>query len=542
DRLAIRPITWKLYQKPLPITVSLLLLELEIEDQYDNLSDMVSANVSGRGTPNISGRDTPSSQITEGDDGRAAGEVRQLDLPPPNIPTKQSRSEIDDKFCKFEIKKLIEGDETVSMVSDTWSTDVLASDSEIVEQQDRILLAVPTEQVASVLPAEPTLTMLDISETASEAWSTDVLASDSERLTEVDTDDTASVARSDDTARSEIEIESRADSEGNEETLQSATPCPDGSSITFPSISGIREDSGIGTSIVHQPSPTTSPLPSSSNVTGRGGTKSDYRRSTMEYVDKNANNISNMDYDKPLRDDRLVHLIDKLQINNEKSQNGDVKTEELDSCMASVENTVGRLSTASVTSSSSSGSEPRVKSNISTSDLPTPTVNGICDVVDGSIPNFSKPNASTGAIPKSISFDMTAERGDKELLDDDQKNKRGFFGKLKLSLRNRRGKAIRVTDDRCFDREAGGDGVDVCRHRLRRIMSEDVTSSGNVAGDTTDDILAKYRRKPSAASDTASVESNQSRTKEVEDERLSIDPNNVELSYAFADAKRKLRM
>ncbi|XP_024888105.1 GTPase-activating protein and VPS9 domain-containing protein 1-like isoform X3 [Temnothorax curvispinosus] len=517
-------------------------LELETEDQNDNLSDMVSANVSGRGTPNISGRDTPSSQITEGDDGRAAGEVRQLDLPPPNIPTKQSRSEIDDKFCKFEIKKLIEGDETVSMVSDTWSTDVLASDSEIVEQQDRILLAVPTEQVASVLPAEPTLTMLDISETASEAWSTDVLASDSERLTEVDTDDTASVARSDDTARSEIEIESRADSEGNEETLQSATPCPDGSSITFPSISGIREDSGIGTSIVHQPSPTTSPLPSSSNVTGRGGTKSDYRRSTMEYVDKNANNISNMDYDKPLRDDRLVHLIDKLQINNEKSQNGDVKTEELDSCMASVGDTVGRLSTASLTSSSSSGSEPRVKSNISTSDLPTPTVNGICDVVDGSIPNFSKPNASTGAIPKSISFDMTAERGDKELLDDDQKNKRGFFGKLKLSLRNRRGKAIRVTDDRCFDREAGGDGVDVCRHRLRRIMSEDVTSSGNVAGDTTDDILAKYRRKPSAASDTASVESNQSRTKEVEDERLSIDPNNVELSYAFADAKRKLRM
>lgn len=84
-------------------------LELETEDQNDNLSDMVSANVSGRGTPNISGRDTPSSQITEGDDGRAAGEARQLDLPPPSMPTKQSRSEIDDKFCKFEIKKLIEG-------------------------------------------------------------------------------------------------------------------------------------------------------------------------------------------------------------------------------------------------------------------------------------------------------------------------------------------------------------------------------------------------------------------------------------------------
>lgn len=75
---------------------------------------------------------------------------------------------------------------------------------------------------------------------------------------------------------------------------------------------------------------------------------------------------------------------------------------------------------------------------------------------------------------------MTAERGDKELLDDDQKNKRGFFGKLKLSLRNRRGKTFRGTDDRCYDREAGDD---VCsRHRLRRIMSEDVTSAGNIAG------------------------------------------------------------
>lgn len=152
--------------------------------------------------------------------------------------------------------------------------------------------------------------------------------------------------------------------------------------------------------------------------------------------------------------------------------------------MASVGDVVGRLSTASLTSSSSSGSEPRMKSNTSASDLPlpTPTVNGNCDAIDGASPSFSKPSASTGAIPKSISFDMTAERGDKELLDDDQKNKRSFFGKLKLSLRSRRGKAIRGTDDRCYDREAGGDGVDICRHRLRRIMSEDVTSASNVTG------------------------------------------------------------
>lgn len=50
---------------------------------------------------------------------------------------------------------------------------------------------------------------MDASETASQsdAWSTDVLASDTERLQDVDTDDTASVARSDDTARSEVDSE-----------------------------------------------------------------------------------------------------------------------------------------------------------------------------------------------------------------------------------------------------------------------------------------------------------------------------------------------
>lgn len=31
-------------------------MDLEAEDQNDNLSDMISANVSGRGTPNISGK------------------------------------------------------------------------------------------------------------------------------------------------------------------------------------------------------------------------------------------------------------------------------------------------------------------------------------------------------------------------------------------------------------------------------------------------------------------------------------------------------
>lgn len=88
------------------------------------------------------GRDTPSSQITEGEEGRggeeeirgSANEHRQV---VPSV-SKQSRSDIDDKFGKFEIKKQeVLGDETKSLVSDTWSTDVLASDSETVEQSER---------------------------------------------------------------------------------------------------------------------------------------------------------------------------------------------------------------------------------------------------------------------------------------------------------------------------------------------------------------------------------------------------------------------
>ncbi|XP_058798185.1 receptor-mediated endocytosis protein 6 homolog isoform X2 [Phymastichus coffea] len=561
-------------------------LEMENEDQNDNLSDMISANVSGRGTPNISGRDTPSSQITEGDEGRNGVDNRQLDLTPPTISNKQqqSRSEIDDKFCKFEIKKLMEGDETISLVSDTWSTDVLASDSEFVEQQERFLVLPPVEQPPPLI-SEPPQTNHDVSETASEAWSTDVLASDSERMTEVDTDDTASVARSDDTARSEIE--SRGEPEGGEDTPPPVNQISENSTQFFQ-----PRDDALPRSIVTVPSSPTTPL-SPSNVIGCGGAKSDYTRSTVEYVDNNANSISNASFVKSTVEDGLVHLINNLQIGmktagnrpdsdvanadtdgsalllashmnapalmlanlmneptvtSQKLPNGDVKTGLGE--LTSNGDIVVRLSTASLTSSSSSGSEPRiVKTTNQSSEINsqltnnrTSNCNSSNDVADSAI-SSPKPSSSTGAIPKSISFDMTAERGDKEMLDDDQKGKRGFFGKLKLSLRNRRGKSIRHPE---YERGLSDAGNDVStgegRHRLRRIMSEDVTSTCSTNSDTTDDILAKYRRKPSANSDTASVESTQSRTKEVEDERLFIDPNNVEMSFAFADAKRKLRM
>ena len=65
------------------------------------------------------------------------------------------------------------------------------------------------------------------------------------------------------------------------------------------------------------------------------------------------------------------------------------------------------------------------------------------------------PGSSTGAIPKSISFDMSADKGGRDL-DDDPKNKRGFFGKIRIGFRNRRGKSFRMNDE--FNgRNSGGD-------------------------------------------------------------------------------------
>lgn len=210
---------------------------IELEDQNDNLSDMLSANVSGRGTPNVSGRNTPLSQAEQEEENandaaldddivmdeaqdqqpinRNPANLNNLNInaPRPN-PSKQARSEIEDKFCKFEIKKLFGGDETVSLVSDTWSTDVLASDSEMggdaqhtlnqlgllnVGNRNTTRNAQGMELAAAVNPDSI------LNDTMSEAWSTDVAASDIERLNDFDTDDTASVARSDETGRSETD-------------------------------------------------------------------------------------------------------------------------------------------------------------------------------------------------------------------------------------------------------------------------------------------------------------------------------------------------
>lgn len=161
-----------------------------LENDNDNFSDMISANVSGRGTPNVSGRDTPLSQA------ESVEERRAPDLP--ETVQKQNREDVTERFGKFEIKAELEKDETKSTVSDTWSTDVLASDSEGPDQNQLERLEEVTEEMVRQNLLGVTEPVSEVSETASDAWSTDVLASDTEEkqaelLQEIDQDDVSSV-------------------------------------------------------------------------------------------------------------------------------------------------------------------------------------------------------------------------------------------------------------------------------------------------------------------------------------------------------------
>ncbi|XP_044728501.1 serine-rich adhesin for platelets isoform X2 [Chrysoperla carnea] len=727
------------------VASSLELEENEDQNDNDNLSDMISANVSGRGTPNISGRDTPSSQVTEGEnDARQMGVEARLQFAPTAQPliNKQIRSEIDDKFCKFEIKKLLEGDETVSIISDTWSTDVLASDSETIEasERDRPSFMPP---VVERLERANVVEGLDRLDTVSEsAWSTDVLASDSERMTEVDTDDTASVApsddtasvaRSDDTARSEIEdtppvqihrpipisIPTTSNMNGslincgastssnhlNNGPVSASSSQPDSPlDIPLPHnyniyLQNSPHYNGGGSNPNFSPSNAFRPIqegrdsitpnspmrtnvngtPVSSNLTGKGGRKSDYQRRTMEYVDNNANNIhmrTTIERNQIIRStseqstmttratETIEHrssssilrnsgnsenssrreaiLIDSNsicmnglellleekerkvisnktnstlvrqvstpnefpQIPNQKNHNKKID----DICDGVRLSNISLNSTSSSLTSSSSSSETNKKnakmngnhsdqwnqtSNnasqtqwyqttdsmaVSTpsklqndlidlsSDLPSSS-SGIDSVLSVTVPkaNSSIPTSaikpqmtSTGAIPKSISFDMTAEKGDKDMMDDDQKNKRGFFGKLKMGFKNRRGKTVRGTDDLSGGRYEGGDG-DPPRFKRYTSLDDSSPSLRSAVEESSEDILAKYRRKPSNNSDTntsdslsissklkSSTDSTAAGSSAIStsgnDERWLIDHNNIENCFAFSDAKRKLRI
>ena len=77
-----------------------------VDFENDNFSDMISANVSGRGTPNISGRDTPPSPA--GSVEAPVHQLQQQNIQPIQLPVtvpKSNGEDVTDRFGKFEIKK-----------------------------------------------------------------------------------------------------------------------------------------------------------------------------------------------------------------------------------------------------------------------------------------------------------------------------------------------------------------------------------------------------------------------------------------------------
>ncbi len=186
----------------------------------------------------------------QGDGGGGAVDIVVPGGPASEPGRKSGEPDLEEKFGRFEIKPPRQGhpgsigrmeQETMSMVSDTWSTDVLASDTETLGESDSTIadrvhrraarVRLPDELApmalgvggdrqlnvmqpsalasssvggggaSSSVASSSAANLLDVAETASEAWSMDVLASDTEslRLAELDNEDNASVARSDDT-------------------------------------------------------------------------------------------------------------------------------------------------------------------------------------------------------------------------------------------------------------------------------------------------------------------------------------------------------
>lgn len=594
---------------------------VEMEDNYqninDNLSDMVSANVSGRGSPNISGRDTPLSQVTEGES--------------PAIPSihmakilNKARSDINDKFCKFEINKLVEVDETVSIISDTWSTDVLASDSETLEAVDNERnFSTPLIPSSVTLPGDRNFVsingavmqlpanLLDASETRSEsAWSTDVLASDSEKLIELDTDDNNSVtAMSDttDTSRNELDIlmrngETSFLSPRSQNSNHFPTPPSNDSifsnnrsfsSIPFNSASRFRHSSDEFTRYLSPISPLVQPsrestahqystaagtlqrdtfsntpktimrrqnsaessISNQSSTNGEGAmarkkNKHEYRHSTT--ILRTNPNIMNPFAEKesaarkPLlpfnaADEQLVVVEQREVTLAQRStsfdgrRNGMHSPKVMSSNYENHEIIFKAKENASTSITDDDKNRQKTQSLLieKTMALSLAEQIDVVDVTDGPADNPSSDlakssNRYTGTIPKSISFDESANKRSgsyrNQLTNNDMptgspsnhpSGRPGFFNKLKPFFRNRRNNKARdgLTDE-CYG--ATGDGL-VLRNATQTRTSDQAVGgaveedllTGNDALfiDQSEDILAKYRRKISSSSEATNSDS-----------------------------------
>ena len=172
--------------------------------------------------------------------------------------------------------------------------------------------------------------------------------------------------------------------------------------------------------------------------------------------------------------------------------------------------------------------------------------------------------SNTGAIPKSISFDKTADK------DDDSHDGIHGSGDQKQSIHSRKD----TSSSRFFKnwklpkmgRRGGGRGSkgdefhrsgDNHHHHHHRLTSEafnipehtegpqfkaSTTDNRTTENESSEDILAKYRKKPM----DDKVDGNDLGIVEVRSDEdlhdLSVDRNNLEASFVFQDARRKLRL
>ncbi|XP_058814787.1 receptor-mediated endocytosis protein 6 homolog isoform X1 [Topomyia yanbarensis] len=159
----------------------------------------------------------------------------------------------------------------------------------------------------------------------------------------------------------------------------------------------------------------------------------------------------------------------------------------------------------------------------------------------------------TGAIPKSISFDATADKGsrNRQLMTDTSratdglKIHSGFFTKIKLGFKNRR--SINVNNKLRFSYNNNG-------HIISISSCDGFSANSNNANDllnsneTTEDILAKYRKKTSISSETAASDSTSNNYSSIKskngdtDSRNEIDHMAHEDCSKFSAAKRYLRL
>lgn len=548
----------------------------------DNLSDMVSANVSGRGTPNVSGRDTPSSQVSEDDHGQPPPEP-PVNVEGPNLievednahcsRRKNGEPDMEEKFGRFEIKPEVrrgrvgqlgstsaagDRDEAVSMVSDTWSTDVLSSDTETVGEPptlEYLLRGRPGDEFHSrsrnldslAIPAEGNLNnansssamnssgpLLDIGECGSEAWSMDVLASDTEsfRMRDFDPDDSISVARSDDTRFTDDTTRSDPDQLLQRLELQDYEE-------------GNANRSGNGR--IYHPVRNVA-VEQWAELSRSNSDSREKRRDSDASANSMPRHESILKKPQSINVTNLSEVITGSLEERTTTDGGSVDNFSVGTADISTLSTSVRLSTTSIASSASSqdGSAASVEA------IPPPTksrsnssVSVATSVGGGTVQEETKVNsmASTGAIPKSISFDKSADKDDGGIIN--KRDRNNFFKNFKLPKigRNRGGgRGSKCNDDFRISDRLSHDTFNIPEHAEGPTVQIKDSSEPPTLQESTDDILAKYRKAPLKTDEVlvsiVKPDSDEPDGAQIQD----MDLSNHEPNIIFDDAKRKLRL